>query len=70
MNLDFEAHAVKNHLRFVIGDIVYLNSDVGKTLPMTITRYVLYEDETDYTVNFSSVLGMEIRYLSDKVLTK
>lgn len=69
MNYDFEAKAIKPHLRFKVGDVIYLNSDVERKCPMTITRYVLYEDETDYTVSFLDLNNLvDLRYFADKCL--
>jgi len=49
---NFEAKAIKPYLRFIIGDVVYLKSDMKRKNPMTITRYVLFEDETDYNLQW------------------
>ncbi len=68
---NFEAKAIKPYMRFIIGDVVYLKSDMKRKTPMTITRYVLFEDETDYTLQFTtSQSTIDSGNFADETLTK
>lgn len=71
MNCDFEARALKPHLRFNIGDVVFLNSDTARLCPLTVSRYVLFEDETDYLVQWvNSFGGLGNDSFADQALTQ
>lgn len=68
---NFEAKAIKPYIRFIIGDVVYLKSDIKRKTPMTITRYVLFEDETDYNLRWTtSQSTIDSDTFADETLTK
>lgn len=67
---DQEIRVFKPKLKFNIGDIVYLKSDLKRKTPMTITAYYSPEDGNDYHCKWmnsqSSVEGMG---LNEKTIT-
>ena len=68
---NFEAKAIKPYLRFIIGDVVYLKSDMKRKTPMTVTRYVLFEDESDYNLRWTtSQSTIDSDIFADEALTK
>ena len=66
----FEAIVLKPHLRYKIGDVVYLQGDISKKCPMTITSYLIHDDYADYGVRWpNSQNTMETDCLPDVALT-
>lgn len=74
MIVDIETKKAQSHLRFKLGDKVFLTSDEKKKRPMTITRYSLLmdDDETDdYFVSWLNSQGKpEQMAVPDAALTK
>lgn len=68
---NFEALALKPYLRFVIGDVVYLKSDAFRKTPMTVMRFITYDDYEDYKVSWTtSQSTVDSEYFADETLTK
>lgn len=72
--IDIETKKAQPHLRFKLGDKVFLSSDEKKKRPMVITRYCLLvdDDETDdYFVSWLNSQGKpEQISVPDAALTK
>ncbi len=67
---ELQRESQKPHLRFRIGDVLYLNGDLKRKCPLTVSSYIFFEDEKDYVVVFpNSQNKMEKEFLSDKALT-
>ncbi|HPT21942.1 MAG TPA: hypothetical protein PLR88_08365 [Bacteroidales bacterium] len=65
-----DARAIKPHLRFDIGDIVYLKSDLKKKCPMTVMGFITMDDYFDYSVSWMNSQRVQERSLfHDKSLT-
>lgn len=65
------ARNFKPKLRFDIGEIVYLNSDLKRKNPLTIAGFLIFDDCDDYVVSFStSQRTIERAFFKDKCLTK
>lgn len=65
-----EAKAIKPHLRFDIGDVVYLKSDLKKKCPMTIMGFITMDDDFDYSASWMNSQRVQERSLfHDKSLT-
>ena len=66
---DSEIRIFKPELRFNIGDVVYLKSDVKRKTPMTITNYDDPQDVSDYVLKYlTSQKVLETVFLADSVL--
>ena len=67
--LDF-ALKFKKHLRFEIGDVVYLISDLKKKCPMVVVDFQIFNSEWDYVCRWTtSQLDMKQDGFLDKILT-
>jgi uncharacterized protein YodC (DUF2158 family) len=65
-----EAKAIKPHLKFDIGDVVFLKSDTKKTCPMTITGFIIMDDDNDYVLSWmNSQKVQEKSFFPDRALT-
>jgi len=65
---DSEIRIFKPELRFNIGDVVYLKSDVKRKTPMTIVNYDP-DDVCDYVLKYlTSQKMLETSYLADAAL--
>lgn len=49
-----EAKALKPYLRFDIGDVVFLKSDLEKACPMVIVGVIAMDDDVDYAVTWTN----------------
>jgi hypothetical protein len=69
---DDEIRVYKPHLRFKIGDLVFLKSDLKKLTAMTITNYDSECDENfDYVLKyFTSQKMIQTVFLPDVALTE
>lgn len=68
-SLDF-AKYYKKHLRFEIGAVVYLKSDLKKKCPMTVTIFDIGDRRWDYQCEWmNSQSKRECSSFLDKVLT-
>ena len=66
-----EAKALKPHLRFRIGTVVYLTGDLARKCPMTISNFLENDDHVDYCVRWpNSQNTMEIDMVADETLTE
>ncbi len=66
---DSEIRIWKPNLRFNIGDVVYMKSDINRKTPMTITNYDDPDDVSDYVLRYlTSQKIMETVYLADSAL--
>jgi hypothetical protein len=66
-----QVKALKPHLRFRIGAIVYLTGDLSRKCPMTVSGYLENDEYVDYSVRWpSSQNTMEIDLVSDEALTE
>jgi hypothetical protein len=66
---DSDIRIWKPDLRFKIGDIVYLRSDIKRKTPMTITNYDDPGDVSDYVLKYlTSQKVMETIFLADSAL--
>ena len=73
MNIkDDEIRVYKPHLRFIIGDLVFLKSDLKRLTAMTITNYDSESDENfDYVLKyFTSQKMIQTVFLPDEALTE
>jgi len=74
MILNIETKKEQPHLRFGLGDKVFLKSDENRKTAMTITRYVLLWDDDesdDYFVSWLNSQGKpEQMSVPDAALTK
>ena len=53
-----EKQTFKPFLKYDIGQVVYLNSDIGRKTPLLIVNFELDEDEcNDYVCQWMNVLG-------------
>lgn len=65
------ARGFKKKLRFDIGDVVYLNSDVSKKCPITIMRIEVFDTAYDYDGSWiKSSKNIDNGLFLDKTLCK
>lgn len=63
------AKKFKKHLRFDVGDIVFLKSDVNKKCPMTVSQFELFDSDKDYYCTWTtSQMNVDCRSFKDKTL--
>ncbi len=64
------AKKFKKYLRFDVGQIVYLKSDLKKKCPMVVSTIAIFDDYNDYYCEWTtSQLNVECQQFKDKVLT-
>jgi len=67
-SLEF-ARQFKPKLRFDIGSVVYLKSDIKKKCPMVISNFSIFDDDSDYMCEWAtSQKDINCRSFLDKVL--
>jgi hypothetical protein len=60
----------KKYLRFDVGDIVYLKSDIKKRCPMQVKKILILDDDDDYTCIWATAQkNIERGFFTDKLLT-
>ncbi|MEI6141861.1 MAG: hypothetical protein WCP85_21495 [Mariniphaga sp.] len=64
------AKKFKKYLRFDVGDVVYLKSDLKRKCPMVVSTIAIFDDYHDYYCDWTtSQLNVESRSFKDKALT-
>ena len=60
----------KKHLRFDLGDIVYLRSDTTRKTAMVVSGFHLFDQDDDYTCTWiNSDKELRSETFKDKILT-
>lgn len=63
------AKGIKKHLRFDVGQIVYMKSDLKKKCPMTVAKILIFDEDNDYSCEWTtSQKNIETRSFVDKML--